>query len=94
MHTGKAPLGLHGFEIIVDTSMVADNVFRNESFYQVFGELAHQRTGDSMDITLRARVAMNVDGIDVPLFERALRMRRKYEEDRGAPQTPLLCRAA
>lgn len=84
-----ATLSLHNYDIEVYTSMIPDNIFKNGSFYQVFGELVHSRSGDIMSLSLRARVAMNVDGIDIPLFEQALQLRRKYEADRGVPQTAL-----
>lgn len=34
-------------------------------------------------IILKARVASNMDGIDMDLFEKALNLRREYESNRG-----------
>ena len=84
-----ATLTLHGHSIRIDTSLIPhDTAFRDESFYQVLGELVtrHGDTGSehaSLVLVLRARVAMNVDGIDVPLYEKALALRREYEVERG-----------
>ena len=85
-----ATLALHGHSVRIDTSLIPhDTAFRVESFYQVLGELETRYGGMGNDDTatptlvLRARVAVNVDGIDVPLFEKALALRREYEVERG-----------
>ena len=59
--------------------------------YQILGELDHIRndgsnSNDPIPLILRSRVAMNVDGIDIALFKKALQIRRKYEFDRGLLQ--------
>ena len=89
--TGMATLALHEHSVRIDTSLIPhDTAFRVESFYQVLGELETRHGGAGNDddtststLVLRARVAMNVDGIDVPLYERALELRREYEVERG-----------
>ena len=63
-----------GFDLEVDVSLACECAFRVGSLYQFIGELEDQRDseGACTKRVLLARVARNVDGLDIPLYYRAL----------------------
>lgn len=69
-----------GCELVIDTSLVEPMAFNRGSLYQFIGEVNMNEK-----ITLRARIACCIDGMDMDLFNQALDIRRKYlQEDTPA----------
>lgn len=69
-----------GCELVIDTSLVEPMAFNRGSLYQFIGEV-----NINEKITLRARIACCIDGMDMDLFNQALDIRRKYlQEDTPA----------
>mmetsp|Transcript_45600 Transcript_45600/g.71454 ORF Transcript_45600/g.71454 Transcript_45600/m.71454 type:complete len:125 (+) Transcript_45600:238-612(+) len=61
----------------IDGSHLAENIaLRQGSLYMVIGEVQSQQQVPCV----RARVARNVDGMDVHLFQEALKVRRKFAQ--------------
>lgn len=72
---------LAGAQLLVDTTLVAAELaFAVDSLYQVIGELQPPQQGQQGGgpPVLRARVARCVDGMDVGLYEQAVRLRRNF----------------
>ena len=71
-----------GCEIIIDTSLVEPMAFNRGSMYQFIGEINVDEK-----LTLQARIATCIDGMDMELFNQALEIRRKYlkEENHVSP---------
>lgn len=75
---------LAGAQLLVDTTLVAAELaFAVDSLYQVIGELQPPQQGQQGQQgggppVLRARVARCVDGMDVGLYEQAVRLRRNF----------------
>jgi len=66
--------------LVVDTSLVEPMAFNRGCMYHFIGEV---NIGEK--ITLRARIACCIDGMDMDLFNQALDIRRKYlQEDTPA----------
>ena len=65
-----------GCELIIDTSLVEPMAFNRGSLYQFIGEV-----NVSEKITLRARIACCIDGMDMDLFNQALDIRRNYLQE-------------
>lgn len=65
----------------VDTELIPDMRFAVDSLYQFIGEL-RWHSSDSHDgrPVLRARVGRQVDGMDLSLYEQAVRIRRAFLE--------------
>eukprot|EP01114_Cavostelium_apophysatum_P004531 TRINITY_DN1481_c0_g1_i1.p1 TRINITY_DN1481_c0_g1~~TRINITY_DN1481_c0_g1_i1.p1 ORF type:complete len:124 (-),score=23.30 TRINITY_DN1481_c0_g1_i1:409-780(-) len=80
--SNKKPISIehNGSVLKVDTSSLRDIEFKTNSLYQFIGELVRQKN----ELVLRARVGRNVDGIDVPLYEKALEIRRNFERNLAA----------
>ena len=71
-----------GCEIIIDTSLVEPMAFNRGSMYQFIGEISVEK-----NLTLQARIATCIDGMDMKLFNQALEIRRKYLKEEIFPQT-------
>ncbi|XP_024538129.1 uncharacterized protein LOC112348939 [Selaginella moellendorffii] len=78
VESGVAHIRHEGASLAVDTTLLRDIHLRPGSLYQFIGELLLQS-----GMMLRARVARNVDGLDVKLYEKALRLRRIFQEQRA-----------
>ncbi|KAJ7526200.1 hypothetical protein O6H91_05G120000 [Diphasiastrum complanatum] len=63
----------------VDTQFLRNMHFREGSLYQFIGELRIEPANENL-ILVQARVARNVDGLDVDLYEKSLELRRRYEK--------------
>lgn len=73
-----------GCEMLIDTSLVEPMAFNRGSMYQFIGEIhANEK------LTLRARIACCIDGMDMELFNQALDIRRKYLQEEIFPQVQL-----
>ncbi|XP_069510823.1 CST complex subunit TEN1 isoform X2 [Ambystoma mexicanum] len=68
--------------IFVGTKLVEPCCAKLGSVYMVIGELEQV---DGVSSVLQARVLTCVDGIDLPLLERAVLEQRKYLDSRGGP---------
>ena len=71
-----------GCEMFIDTSLVEPMAFNRGSMYQFIGEIDEK-------LTLRARIATCIDGMDMELFNQALDVRRKYLKEEIFPQVQL-----
>ncbi|KAJ3034926.1 hypothetical protein HDV00_004536 [Rhizophlyctis rosea] len=82
--------------LVVDTSLLGNFSHRNKSLLQFIGELddwvvpARQQMPSSPAthaggeyVILRARIVRNVDGLDLTLYDKALQIRRKFDEERS-----------
>ena len=65
-----------GCELVIDTSLVEPMAFNRGSLYHFIGEVSINEK-----ITLRARIACCIDGMDMDLFNQALDIRRKYLQE-------------
>ena len=65
-----------GCELVIDTSLVEPMAFNRGSLYQFIGEVDVNEK-----LTLRARIACCIDGVDMELFNQALDARRKYLQE-------------
>ncbi|XP_020585979.1 CST complex subunit TEN1 [Phalaenopsis equestris] len=65
-----------GASLLIDTQNLRDICFRTNSIYQFIGELLIPQDGQ---VTLKARVGRNVDGIDLNLYHQSIQLRRKFE---------------
>eukprot|EP01083_Nonionella_stella_P081267 223756_1 len=61
-------------QLTIDTEMLQENVFKINSLFQFIGEVYFQ--GESP--LLKARIARNVDGLDVRLYDEVLDIKRKF----------------
>ncbi|KAL3675358.1 hypothetical protein R1sor_025306 [Riccia sorocarpa] len=77
--TGIAVISHGGVRFRVDLEHVRDVSLRKGSRYQFIGELVPDPTYTCDKLKLQARVARNVDGINVDLYEKALQLRRQFE---------------
>lgn len=66
-------------ELSIDTSLIEPFEARSGSLFQMIGELEPGRHGD---IVLKARVVRCVDGLDMPLYRKAIECQRTYLEKR------------
>ncbi|KAJ8754772.1 hypothetical protein K2173_012161 [Erythroxylum novogranatense] len=62
----------------IDTQHLRDLSFRIGSIYQFIGELLIQPDNESI---LQARVARNVDGIDLNLYQHSIQLLRQFQAD-------------
>ncbi len=77
-----------GASLVVDIELVADQQFALEGLYQFIGELLQEKDEEQQGasgqggprLVLRARVARAVEGMDVSLYEQAVRLRRAFLE--------------
>ncbi|KAL3690814.1 hypothetical protein R1sor_004465 [Riccia sorocarpa] len=76
---GIAVISHGGVRFRVDLEHVKDVSLRKGSRYQFIGELVPDPTYTCDKLKLQARVARNVDGINVDLYEKALQLRRQFE---------------
>ena len=67
--------------MLIDTSLVEPMAFNRGSMYHFIGEVHVQGK-----LTLRARIAGCIDGMDMELFNQALDIRRKYLQEDMFPQ--------
>jgi len=79
---------MQGAQVLVDTALIPELAFAVDSLYQVIGELhpPAQEDGPQPQLqppVLRARVARCVDGMDVALYEQAVRIRRSFLQKTG-----------
>lgn len=65
-----------GCELVIDTSLVEPMAFNRGSLYQFIGEV-----NINEKMTLRARIAGCIDGMDMDLFNQVLDIRRKYLQE-------------
>lgn len=73
-----AILEIDGHRLKVDTRLVEPQPFRQNSLFQMIGEVDDGGCVSSSDfILLRARVCRCVDGLDMKLYYEALDMRRR-----------------
>lgn len=68
--------------MLLDVAQLGENVrLKKGSLYMVVGEILTLPSGPC----LQARVARNVDGMDVELFGSALELHRRFELQQPAP---------
>lgn len=64
--------------LTVDTRLLEAIPLATHSLFQVIGELRRQEDQPG-GYVLEARVARNVDGLDIGLYDEALRLKRQFE---------------
>ncbi|CEG45558.1 uncharacterized protein PHALS_01846 [Plasmopara halstedii] len=71
--------------MIVETQQLAFENLRLQlgSMYQFLGETYVRNQGEEMEVRLVARVARNVDNLDIDLFLETLAMRRQFLASRA-----------
>ncbi|KAJ3693922.1 hypothetical protein LUZ60_009402 [Juncus effusus] len=74
IETGIVVISDGGIKLKIDMQHLRDFNFRTGSLYQFIGEL---KFGTEHDAMLEARVARNVDGRDLNLYEQSLQFCRK-----------------
>ena len=73
-----------GLELLIDTSLVEPMAFNRGSMYHFIGEIqVHEK------LTLQARIACCIDGMDMELFNHALDTRRNYLQEEILPKVQL-----
>ena len=77
----RALVALHQCELEVDTSLLQGVALQEGCLLQVIGELS----GAPPHCVLHARVARNVDGLDVELYRQAVQLRRQFLARVAAP---------
>jgi len=82
--TSQLKICSDGCEMLIDTSLVEPLAFNRGSMYQFIGEICINEK-----LTLRARIACCIDGMDMELFNQALDIRRKYQKEEIFPQVHL-----
>ncbi|KAJ3020922.1 hypothetical protein HKX48_009526 [Thoreauomyces humboldtii] len=85
-----------GARLTVDAQLLGPFHHRLKSLLQFIGEIDRQwvpppniafeppRPPRGPGMVLRARIVRNVDGLDVPLYDQALQIRRKFDAQRGS----------
>lgn len=76
-------VSMQGAQLMLDTTLVPGLAFALDSLYQVIGELQPPSAEEPGPPVLRARVARCVDGMDVTLYEQAVRIRRSFLQKSG-----------
>ncbi|XP_007958052.1 CST complex subunit TEN1 [Orycteropus afer afer] len=79
--TLTAQHGADQHQVLVCTKLVEPFQAQVGSLYMVLGELEHQKDGGAV---VKARVLTCVEGMNVPLLERAIREERMYQQERGS----------
>uniref|UniRef100_A0A452QHX8 CST complex subunit TEN1 n=1 Tax=Ursus americanus TaxID=9643 RepID=A0A452QHX8_URSAM len=75
--TLRAQHGSDEHQILVCTKLVEPFQAHVDSLYLVLGELQHQDGGS----VVKARVLTCVEGMNLPLFEQAVREQRRYQQE-------------
>mmetsp|Transcript_54505 Transcript_54505/g.128650 ORF Transcript_54505/g.128650 Transcript_54505/m.128650 type:complete len:128 (+) Transcript_54505:21-404(+) len=74
--TAKVEIEHDGKSLQVETDLLGKEIsLKRGSLYMFIGEILQQSDG----VALRARMARNVDGMDLELFATALKLRRDFE---------------
>lgn len=76
-----------GLELLIDTSLVEPMAFNRGSLYHFIGEIQVHQVHEKL--TLRARIACCIDGMDMELFNHALDTRRNYLQEETLPKVQL-----
>ncbi|TPX31207.1 hypothetical protein SmJEL517_g05440 [Synchytrium microbalum] len=63
-------------QLLVNVSLLGDVGLRIKSLYEFLGELEE---GDQRQVVLKARIVRVMDGVDVALYDQAVKIRRKFE---------------
>ncbi|OWZ19645.1 hypothetical protein PHMEG_0006074 [Phytophthora megakarya] len=81
----EATISFQDASMTVETQRMALENLRLQlgSMYQFLGETYATTKGDKTEVRLIARVARNVDSLDIDLFLEALAMRRQFLASRG-----------
>ena len=82
-HTNRATIEHKSSTLEVDTVFLEDTSFKQNSLYQFIGKIPFPHCSfaigeierNGFDFVLKARVVRNVDGMDVNLYEKALKLR-------------------
>jgi len=71
---------VHGnHKLVVDLKLVLPQNMSNDALFQFIGELClPEQENSSSVLILRARIAKNVDGMDIKLYEELLLARRRF----------------
>ncbi|RUS22041.1 telomere-capping, CST complex subunit-domain-containing protein [Endogone sp. FLAS-F59071] len=79
-HANRAVIEHEGARLLVDTSLLGVFPHRERSLFQWIGEISvsDEHTA-AAPLILRARVVRNIDGLDLRLYEQAVRLRRRFE---------------
>jgi hypothetical protein len=70
---------ISGCQLAVDTSQLIGQNLRNDELVQLIGEIAAS-AGVTVQL-LRARTLRNVDGLDLDVFEKAVKAKRAFEQE-------------
>ncbi|CAM6090023.1 unnamed protein product [Calypogeia fissa] len=79
VQTAMAVITHGGAKFRVDTQHLRNLEMRIGSLYQFIGELLPDPEFPSQ-LMLQARVGRNVDGLDLDLYDKALQIRRQFEQ--------------
>nr|XP_020014933.1 CST complex subunit TEN1 [Castor canadensis]XP_020014934.1 CST complex subunit TEN1 [Castor canadensis]XP_020014935.1 CST complex subunit TEN1 [Castor canadensis]XP_020014936.1 CST complex subunit TEN1 [Castor canadensis]XP_020014937.1 CST complex subunit TEN1 [Castor canadensis] len=79
--TLTAQHGSDQHQVLVCTKLVEPFQAQVGSLYMVLGELEHQEDGGSV---VKARVLTCVEGMNLPLLERAIQEQRLYQQERDS----------
>lgn len=66
------------FQLRVKTELLPLGVLQSNSLYQFFGEIQPSSEDDDGNVTLQAKIARCVDGIDVNLYYEAIKLQRQF----------------
>ena len=85
--TNLAVIELQGCRLDVDTHLLGSFGAKLKCLFQFVGELGPSPSDGGRDgggaLQLTARVASNVDGLDLDVFYKTLELRRSFLDDRG-----------
>ncbi|KAL2623281.1 hypothetical protein R1flu_003486 [Riccia fluitans] len=79
IETGIAIISHGGARLRVDIQHLRDVSLRKGSLFQFIGELIQDPSCTCLQLMLQARVARNVDGLNMDLYEKTLQLRRQFE---------------
>ncbi|XP_038598043.1 CST complex subunit TEN1 [Tachyglossus aculeatus] len=78
----RAQRGPTQHNVLVSSRLVEPFRAQTGSLYMVLGEFLHGEDGEDL---VQARVLTCVEGMNLPLLERAIRQQRAHLQDRGQP---------
>ena len=76
--TQRATVELKGAELTVNTQLLGAMLLEEKTLFQFTGEVEQPTGAADNSVTLKARIATPMPGLDLILFEKALVIRREY----------------
>jgi len=90
LQTNTALLEHNNWYIKVDTTFLENFPCKINSLFQFIGEIINKEISTTYqmnevnNVAIKARVGRNIDGMDVSLYEKALAIRRNFENSFNA----------